>query len=79
MSNALSTLWSFPSDGDCRKRSIFTTRVVVAVLKKNNVVIAMIFSLEATVQIGVACLARARPVTTQATPTTKRMATEAEH
>jgi hypothetical protein len=77
MSNALSTLLSFPSDGDCRKPSIYTTRVVVAV--KNNAAIATIFSLEDTVRIGVACLARVRPGTTQATPTTKRMATEAEH
>jgi hypothetical protein len=71
MSNALSTFWFFLSDGDCRKPSIL--------IKENNVVIATIFSLEATVQIGVACLAGVRPRTTQATPTTKRMATEAEH
>jgi hypothetical protein len=79
MSNALSTLWFFTADGDCRKPSILTTRVAVAVLKKNNAVIATIFSLEATVQMGVACLAHVHPGTTQPTPKTERMAIEAKH
>ena len=58
----LSTFVFLLLDGDCKRPSIIRkTRTAVVVLKKNNVAIATIFFLEATVHRAVVCRASVRP------------------